>query len=314
MITNIVDQVYQLKVPIPYDTGEINCYLIKGEKGFTIVDTGAYTKQAIALWKRTLSRNMPVEKVVFTHLHPDHVGLAGWFQQQFNVPVWISANGYEELLKTRALFIGEQYLNPLTSFFHLHGSPALPKRDEQYHQFETYQFEPNKVFEENQAIKLGDCMYEAIWTPGHSPDHFCFYDRRNQIMIVGDHILDSINPIVLSQKRGDNALKDYLQSLDKVVECPAKLVLTGHGKLITDLSRRVEEMKSHYQKRWKQTYDSIREEGSTAYEVAQRVYSRELPLDRSIAAFMQTITNLVYLESIGYIRMEEQDEKVIFHK
>lgn len=309
----MADQVYQLKVPIPYDMGEVNCYLIKGENGFTIVDTGDHTDEAKILWMKVLE-GISIEKLVLTHSHPDHVGLAGWFQQQFNIPVWMSRKSYEEMLKIKASIEKGKSSNSLSSLLNLHGLPYTPKRDNQYNRKASFDFEPNNLFEDHQEIQLGDILFEAIWTPGHSPDHFCFYNSKYQILLVGDHILNNMNPIVMSQKAGDNPLKDYIQSLNKILNFPSKYILTGHGDSIKNLSSRIENMQIHYQKRWKQAYDSILEEGSNAYQVSQNIYGKELSLDRSISAFIQTITNLVFLESIGRVRMEVYAGKVYFFK
>lgn len=312
MIKKIVEHVYQLKVPIPYDFGQVNCYLIEGEKGFTIVDTGDYTEEAIAVWKKTLAGRIPVEKVVLTHAHTDHIGLAGWFQKHYNVPVWMSAKGNEELKRIRSFFIDQQYTGSDSAFLEKHGGQNYPDQDERFHMYKAYQFKPDFLFEEHQELKFGDSIYETIWTPGHSPDHFCFYNQKDQVLIVGDHILNSINPIVMCQEEGDNPLKGYLDSLDILREFRVKYVLPGHGEQFFDLFARIEKMLSHYKKRWKQIYQSINKDGSTAFEVSQRVYGSNLSPAREGSAFIQTITNLVYLNSLGYVRIEEDDEIIYF--
>lgn len=314
MISKVTENVYRLEVPIPYDFGTINCYLIKGEKGTAIVDTGAYTQEAIDVWLQILPDIDPIEKVILTHNHPDHVGLAGWFQKQLNVPILMSDKGNEELLAMRPLFKDKKYSNRFFTLYSLHGGPALPEQGSRYHKLEAYQFEPDELFKDKQKIELGNCVYEAISTPGHSPDHFCFYDQQNKVLLTGDHILHSMNPIVLSQKQGDNPLKSYFQSLSKVENLAVKYILPGHSEQIDDLPARIANMRQHYKKKWEQIYQSIEESGSTAYQISQNVYGSYLPQDRSMSAFVQTITNLTYLESIGRVNMREDDGRIYYYR
>ncbi|WP_342514596.1 MBL fold metallo-hydrolase [Sporosarcina sp. FSL K6-1522] len=313
MLTKIVDRIFRLKVPMPFNMGEVNSYLLEGANGFTIVDTGDNTEEAKAVWLKTLADGLPIEKIVLTHAHPDHLGLAGWFQRKWNVPIWMSTKGYDNLLTARSFFTADQYTSPLTPFVRLHGDESEPSHDEPYYKPDTFEFEPTRLFEESEEIPLGDSIYETIWTPGHSSDHFCFYNKKEQISIVGDHILKTINPIIGSEQIGTNPLADYLHSLEKMTKYPSQYVLPGHGDLMTDISARVEEMKVHYKKRWKQTYHAIQEEGSTAFQVAECVYTG-FPSWRFKTAFMQTISNLNYLESIGHVRMEERGGHIYYYQ
>ena len=124
MLIKVTDNVYKLKVPIPYDLGSVNCYLIEGSSGYTIVDTGDYTDDAIALWEKVLPRNKPIEKVVLTHTHTDHIGLAGWFQKKYNAEVWMSKLGFFEIQKILSKYEGTVYSNPLSLLFHSNGGPT----------------------------------------------------------------------------------------------------------------------------------------------------------------------------------------------
>ena len=74
---------------------------------------------------------------------------------------------------------------------------------------------------------------KTIWTPGHSSDHFCFYNHERKIMVIGDHILDQISPVILIESSADvNPLMHYFDSLEKMKEYSIKLALPGHGHLI----------------------------------------------------------------------------------
>lgn len=77
--------------------GATNCYLLKGEDGYTVIDTGMYSKKAIRLWEEILETGYKIEKVVLTHVHQDHIGLAKWFQQEKGVPIVVANLSYGEI-------------------------------------------------------------------------------------------------------------------------------------------------------------------------------------------------------------------------
>lgn len=310
MYKEVTRDIYLLNVPMPYNMGFANSYLIKGRNGYTIIDTGDNTEDAKDLWKKVLSSGLGIEKIVLTHAHPDHIGLAGWFQREKNIPIWMSRKGYEELLRVRTLFKDKKYVNENSlKLIQLHGGLNHEDHSVDYYKYETYEFEPTRLFEEPEHILLGDDKYETIWTPGHSPDHYCFYNKEKQIMIVGDHILKAINPVLVPEIDGSNPLKDYLYSLDKLNHYSTNYVLTGHGEILYNLSSRVEQMKKHHKHRMDKIIHLIDDNGSTAYEIAQKLYA-----DRStMSSLMQTITYLIYMESIHQIKMKTIDKKVYFY-
>lgn len=313
VLKKITECVYQLKIPIPYDLREVNCYIIEGKNGYTIVDTGDYTEDAIAFWKQLLPKNQKIEKVVLTHVHLDHIALASWFQENYHAPIWMSRPSYEEKKKIQSKFIGRKYSSPLALLFYVNGGPEYSEKDEIHHRYDAYEFEPDYVFEEGEHIQMGDYDFESIWTPGHSPDHFSFYNTSNQILFVGDHILNSLNPIVMAQHMDENPLKLYLHALEKLLQYPTQYVLPGHGDLIVNLPARIEAMKNHYKKRWNQILDVLQEEGKTAFQISQIIYGVDLPIERKMLVFLQTITNLIYLHSIDAVAMKNQNGIICYY-
>jgi len=313
MLKKVADNVYQLKIPIPYDLGSVNGYLIEGSNGYTIVDTGDYTEEAIALWEKVLPKNKPIEKVVLTHAHTDHIGLAGWFQKKYKANVWISKAGFTEIQNILSKFEGTVYSSPLSSLFYSNGGPSHTEQNDTFYNYAAYEFEPSHLFEAGELITIGDKSYESIWTPGHSPDHFSFYEPDNQILFVGDHILQSLNPIVMATSMKENPLELYFQALDKLHLLPTKYVLPGHGDMVKNLTARIEDMKAHYRKRWNQIIDAIQAGERTAFQISEKIYGIDQPVARKMSGFLQTITNLIYLSSIKEIMMKEQGGMIFYY-
>jgi glyoxylase-like metal-dependent hydrolase (beta-lactamase superfamily II) len=311
----MTDGIYVLSVPLPFAPHEVNCYLLEGEKGFTVVDTGFYTKEAVHLWESALSGGIPVEKVVLTHFHPDHSGLVRWFKRQFDVPVVMSRRGYSELQNIhRKIHRLKERTDQPYLFFLMHGGPVLSEQAT-IDMFKQIYFEPDILLEDGQEVKLGNHVFESIATPGHSPDHLCFYNRSDGIMLIGDHVLNPITPIVSSwDEEAGNPLLDYFTSLDLIASYPVNLVLPGHGVPLGNLQGRVEEIKEHHRQRLRQMTNAIEENGSSADHVCRHVFGHTLHLPQYAFALAETIAHLTYLESVGNVEIEVNDGKIIFHR
>ena len=91
----IAEGVLWLTMPLPFDLDHINLYLLKGEGGWVVLDTGIGTATTKSLWLRIFEQlNAPIVGVIVTHLHPDHVGLAGWIADMYNVPFYMTQTEY----------------------------------------------------------------------------------------------------------------------------------------------------------------------------------------------------------------------------
>jgi glyoxylase-like metal-dependent hydrolase (beta-lactamase superfamily II) len=306
-LIKISEDIYQLVVRYPFGMFEMNSYLFRGENGFTIVDTGSESKESIDIWEKTLASGIAVEKLVLTHAHPDHCGLARWFQENHHIPVFISSLGYQELQKKR----NHNRVNWLHSFLKSHDCPEI-SQNMGNSEAAAYEFEPDGVFENKQAIILGNEHYETIWTPGHSYDHFCFYNRKEQVMLTGDHVLSGLSPIVaLWTENDENPIKDNFSSLEKLKTYPAKLALPGHGELIYNLNDRIDEMIKSHNYRLQQILHFVGNEEKTAWQVCQEIYG-SLNTTKFFAPLMATIARLIYLEKSGEVHSELRNGKVYY--
>ncbi|MDR7077345.1 glyoxylase-like metal-dependent hydrolase (beta-lactamase superfamily II) [Neobacillus niacini] len=306
-LTKISEGIYQLVVRYPFGMYEMNSFLFQGVNGFTIVDTGSEAKESIDIWEKTLASGITVDKLVLTHAHPDHIGLAKWFQEQKHVPVYISSLGYKEILRKRK----NEDTNWMRRFLKTHGGPEIPKNMENP-EAAAYEFEPDGLFEKEQTIILGDKTYEPIWTPGHSSDHFCFYNKNQQVMITGDHVLAGLSPIIAIWSENDeNPIKDNFDSLERIKAFSTKIALPGHGELIFSLNNRIDEIISGHKHRLQQILISIENDEKTSWQICQELYGSLSPT-KFFAPFLATITRLIYLEKSGEVFSELKDDKLYF--
>lgn len=295
-LIKVTDTVYHLKVRYPFAMREMNSYLIHGDRGFTIVDTGSIAHESITTWENLLHSGVKIEKIVFTHAHPDHIGLAGWFQKNYGIPTYISTLGYQEMKSTRS---GEsaKWINDLSL---MHGGPEIPV-DGRMNEAAAFEFEPDGTFEIGQPVRLGNDSYDSIWTPGHSHDHICFYQPEQQIMILGDLVIDHLSPVIAVWKKDDgNALGDYFQSLDRLKVYPMKYGLPGHGNLISNVNKRIEEILSRHHDRLNQVLHTLNEKEKNCFQLTTETYGK-IEEEKFFPQFMSTITRMIYLESVGKV-------------
>ena len=310
LLKEVAEEIYLLSIPVPL-MKQVNCYLIRGEKGFTVIDTGIYSQDGINIWQSLMASGVTIEKVVLTHFHLDHIGFAKWFQEKHHVPVYISRLGYEEMKRRRK----GDYTDWVINLFQQHDGFGLFKtaiEDQialENQMIDIYDFEPDGLFDEGQYMMLGNEMYKTVWTPGHSPDQYCFYNEGRKIMIIGDHILDHISPVILIESSADvNPLMNYFDSLEKIKEYSVELALPGHGQVIKNLNKRIEEIQSGHHYRISQMVGSLKSGEKTAGQMTQEIYSKSSsPL--AYSPIMSTITKCIYLESVGKINSEVMNGK-----
>lgn len=306
VLKEIAKNIYKMVITFPGGMGEVNAYLVKGRRGYTIIDTGIYSNESLAIWKNLLATGITVEKIVLTHTHQDHIGLASWFQQDIGAPVVVSELGIKEMHKYRK----QDTIGKLINLVIRHGGPKVsPKMgDDSF----IYDFQPDDTFKNGEQIKLGDDLYEAIWTPGHAPDHFCFYNQLERTMLLGDHILRDISPVIgLWSGDEENPLADYLPSLDLMAAYPADIALPGHGEPVYHLPERAEQLKRRHHKRLDSVIKLVTSEQKTAYQVCQEMYGT-INIMLQLSSFMATLTRLLYLEAAGKVARKEENGVVVF--
>lgn len=270
---------YQLQVPIPNNPlGYVLPYLIEGNDGYVLVDSGWNAPEAYgALMAQLHALGVPLKelrRVLFTHVHPDHYGLAGRLKGDCDAELMLGA--------PERGFINSRYRRPegllerMQQWLLSHGAPPSEVADLRAASMPVRGFvvpaDPDTLLHGGEVIPCGAYEWEVIWTPGHSPGHMCFYDRRHRIMITGDHILPTISPNVsVHPEQSGNPLHDYITSLRKVKAYDVELALPAHEYEFTDLAERVRELEAHHQARIEEMLAALDGQAKTAYEVATKV-------------------------------------------
>ena len=188
-----------------------------------------------------------------THIHPDHYGLAGRIREASGA--WISLHPADAELIHDRYDEPDDLLHRVAAALRRMGAP-----DEELEPLQNAAMPvrplvdpvvPDLLLEDGEKPEVPGWDLTAIWTPGHSPGHLCFYESTHELMLSGDHVLPRITPnIPFHPQAGANPLGDYLASLDKLEPYEVDEVLPAHEYRFDDLHTRLEELRQHHRERF----------------------------------------------------------------
>ncbi len=307
-------------IPVPIPNNPLRYVLVYAlelaDAGVAIVDAGWNTEDAwIALTKGLEEAGgsiSDVRSVLVTHIHPDHYGLAGRVREETGA--WIGLHPADaEMLEARYMKM-DDLLARMRVFLQEAGVPDTKLPDLNFASMQirgqVTMAVPDVLFEDGKEVDVPGWDLKAVWTPGHSPGHVCFYSEQNQLLLSGDHVLPRITPnIGVHTQQFPNPLGEYLESLLKVQNLAVGEVLPAHEYRFSDLRSRLDEIILHHAHRLQEMERLLAEHpGSTAWDISVRLsWSRPW---HEIADFMQraavgeTLAHIVLLENHQRVRRE----------
>ncbi len=306
---SVADGIHWLRMPLPFDLDHINLWLLEDDGGWAIVDTGICTDTSKDIWRSTFSgtmANRPVTHVIATHLHPDHLGCAGWLTRHFDVDLWMTR---EEYMLGRLLVAdtGKPAPEEAIRFY-----AAAGFSDEQLQQYrDRFGFFGRVVsrlpesyvrIHENDRLALGDLAWRVLIGRGHSPEHACLYCEERNLLISGDQVLPTIsaNVSVWPTEPAANPMKHWLESLTALREqIPADvLVLPAHGKPFRGAHERIDAIIAEHVQRLESLHEYLATP-SRAVDTFDVIYRRRVPDGHRMMATGEAIAHLHFLIANG---------------
>jgi glyoxylase-like metal-dependent hydrolase (beta-lactamase superfamily II) len=296
--------------PLPLGIDHVHCYVLPASGGgWMVVDTGLGVVDAAELWRGALDElGGPVERIVITHFHPDHVGAAADVAGLTGAAVYQGGDDYEQCVITW----GElRNRDRMPEYLRLHGAPASELeslRDEADAFVRLVRFAHNP-----EPLEPGDRVdgWEVLHLPGHADGHRALL--RDGILLAGDTLLGSITPNVgLYPDSRPDPLGDYLGSLERVAELAPRLALPGHGDPIDDPAGRARELIAHHGERLEQTAAALNGRPRSAYEVSLSLFPGPLPTTLRRFALAETRAHLEYLVQRDSARRIDDRERVSY--
>jgi glyoxylase-like metal-dependent hydrolase (beta-lactamase superfamily II) len=308
----VAEGVYQLKLPVPFPLRFVSSYLFAGEGGWTVLDPGYDYPDARRAWEAVapelgLDLERGVEKIVVTHLHPDHIGLARWMQERSGAPVFMLAGEAET---ARRVWDPERDLEDFVRFLVRNGMDEKTARPTAGTTDLGVRV-PEEVVtvRPGEKLRLGEVVARAIHTPGHSDHHFVLHDPERGVLVAGDQLLLKITPnIGLWPYTAPRPLRRYLRSIDELRGLDVGLVLPGHGPLFHDLGGRVDELVAHHAERLEAMHAAFGGRPATPYEIARRVFpADQLSPHQLRFALAETLAHLEHLVDEGRAELLEEE-------
>jgi len=319
-VHQVAPGVLWLRMGLPFALNHINLWLLEDERetvdglqrGWTVIDCGIASDATRTAWETIFAqhlRGLPVLRVLVTHCHPDHVGLADWLCTRWHAPLWMTTGEYGFARMMSAALPGVDG-TAMLPHFRQHGL-VDPAMIEQLQGRKTYY--PTLVpavphgytrIQDGQQVQIGRRGWRVITGFGHSPEHAALYCAELGLLISGDMVLPRIstNVSVFAVEPEANPVQQYLDSLTKFAELPAAtLVLPAHGKPFRGLHTRIRQLREHHAARLAEVLAACAAPQSAA-DIVPLMFRRELDAHQLTFALGEALAHLHQLWFDGALR------------
>jgi glyoxylase-like metal-dependent hydrolase (beta-lactamase superfamily II) len=316
LTTEIAPGVLWMRISLPFRLDHVNTYLLEDGPGWTIIDTDIGNAETQALWEHVLSNLIgcrPIGRVIVTHCHPDHAGMAGWLCDRTGAQLYMSHSEYLTSLTTQ-LRPDILESEPYRSFYLNHGlAPDVTARllgaGHDYLRMLTGLPRTFRRLIAGETIVIGGRHWQILTGGGHSPEQVMLYCSADRLFLAADQIMVRISPNISVQAmdpEGD-PLGIYLRSLDhlRATVVDDALVLPGHHLPFYGLRQRADELLRHHDSRCMAILEACRRQGLTAAELVPVVFKRVIDNPHQMGfAFSEALAHINYLERGQHLKCE----------
>jgi glyoxylase-like metal-dependent hydrolase (beta-lactamase superfamily II) len=311
-LREVAPGVHWIRMALPFALNHINLWLLRdtldGREGWTVVDCCIDRPESRAQWTQifeTPLQGLPILRVIVTHMHPDHIGLAHWLCERWSTPehacrLWISATDYNAArmaCQVAAGHGGEQ----AAAFVASHGMrnpdylQQIRERTGYYAQMVPRVPSSYVRIMDDMTVSIGGNEWQCISGYGHAPEHIALFCPKLKVLISGDMILPRIstNVSVYDLEPEANSLALFLKSIDRFAPLPKDtLTLPSHGKPFIGLHERIRQLHAHHAERLQEVIDACKQAPQTAHDIVGIMFKRSLDLHQLTFAQGEALAHL----------------------
>jgi len=293
-----------VRMPLPFALDHINIWLLEDDAGWTIVDTGIGSNRTRDHWERIFATSLggkPVIRVIATHFHPDHVGLATWLVERWDAEFCSSLT---EWLLGRALSQEdpEAMVRTGLAFYRRAGLDdaslgVLAERGNAYARGVDSLPPVLRRLRAGDKLSIGGTEWQVVIGGGHSPEHVCLHNPTASVLIAGDQVLPRISPniSVWPPEPDADPLRDFLETLERLRAVPDDtLILPSHDTPFMGLHARLDVLAAHHEDRLQETLEACDTPRSIA-EVTRIMFRRPLDPHQLVFAVGEALAHLNHL-------------------
>ncbi|WP_081944758.1 MBL fold metallo-hydrolase [Sphingopyxis sp. MWB1] len=321
----IADGVRWARIPMPGSLGHINSWLLDDGDGVAIVDTGICMTICSDAWKALYAGALSgtrISRVIGTHLHPDHIGLAGWIAKKHGVKLWMTRG---EMLTARAIVADSSDTVPDEALAQSRAAgwdeeAIEAQKARGWNMFQRMIFPLPRSYvriEDGDILDMGAHRWRVVTGSGHSPEHACLWNEKAGVLIAGDQVLPRIssNVSVNITEPDADPLGEWLASIDKllatipadVVTCPA------HGEPFRGLHVRLMALRDEHRMRLYTLAEAIAKQPLRAVDTFPMLFNRPIGPHNQGLATGEALAHLKRLEVEGRVKREDRDGVWWYH-
>lgn len=315
-----------IRQTLPFRLNHVNIYLLADGDGWTMVDTGIGNDATIDAWTALFEgplKGFKITRLIVTHAHPDHVGLAGWIAERFDCPLHMSQVEYLQAAYHQHRGSPERMLEQRL-FFRRHGmdeeiTEALLGRGQDYLTRVSVLPASYHRLSKGDEITIGTRRFKVITGGGHSLDQVMLYCDSDNIFLSADQVLSKISPnvSVWAVEPSANSLGEYLTSLAELkgILPDDVLVLPGHGIPFYGVKTRIKQLADHHEERCQLIAKACAETPKTSAELVPVVFHKHV-LDAHQTGFAagELIAHVNYMLAQGRLTTVEQPDGIVRFK